>query len=136
MSESRIRWHDDPGGNAEGYTGTLSRWAFKIWAPWPGSADEWVLVSQLPGQEAVRRYGADPEALKPEAGDLLAEFAASLGAIFPAGLRKQVQQDRDTYYEQACEHSEMAGHEVQEARASGRVAAYDEVLRMLAGDER
>jgi hypothetical protein len=46
-------------------------------------------------------------------------------------LRQQVQQERDLYYEQACEHSEMAGHEVQEARAAGRVAAYDELLAIL-----
>lgn len=50
-------------------------------------------------------------------------------------LRQQVQQARDIHYEQACEHGE-AGQQVAEARAYGRVAAYDEVLAYLAAPEK
>ena len=48
-------------------------------------------------------------------------------------LREQVRQARSDYYEQALGHGEKAGHEEQEARAYGRVEAYDDVLRMLDG---
>jgi len=46
-------------------------------------------------------------------------------------LRDKVRRGRDIYYEQACEHGEMAGHEEQENRASGRVAMCDEILVYL-----
>jgi hypothetical protein len=45
-----------------------------------------------------------------------------------AALRADIKRDRDTYYEQAADHGELAGHEPQEARAFGRVEAYDSVL--------
>ena len=48
-----------------------------------------------------------------------------------AEFRATAKRDRDLYYEQACGHGEMTGHEAQEERAYGRVLAYDEVLAAM-----
>lgn len=72
-----------------------------------------------------------------EAGHLTWEdFASDATAVLAAGLgalRQQVQQARKDYYDQAIGHGELTGHDEQEARAFGRVEAYDEVLGWLAG---
>jgi hypothetical protein len=64
-----------------------------------------------------------------------AELVLTIGSRFAiletlGGVAEEVQDLRNTHYEQACEHSEMAGHEQQEERAFGRVEAYDEILRL------
>lgn len=79
----RIRWQESPVAILSGYVGTLEPHVFSIWQP-PQASGEFVLTCELPGMETVRRYADDPEELKPEAERLLAEFTASLGAIFPA----------------------------------------------------
>ena len=48
-----------------------------------------------------------------------------------AALRATIKQDRDGYYEQACDHSEMAGHDAQEERAFGRVDECDDILAAM-----
>ena len=48
-----------------------------------------------------------------------------------AELRATIKQDRDGYYEQACDHSEMAGHDAQEERAFGRVDECDDILAAM-----
>lgn len=95
----------------------------------------WAKVGQRPGYPAKARYYE----LKAENADRLRDdilkVIRELGSPTLEALRQQVQQARDTHYELACDHSEMAGHEVQEAREFGRVAAYDEVLALLAAPE-
>jgi hypothetical protein len=78
---TRIRWYDDSGGNLLGCTGTVGLSVFKILAP--VGEEEWVLISELRGQEDARHFGDDPEALKEAAEEWLAGFVASLGAVFP-----------------------------------------------------
>ena len=80
----RIRWNDDGFATFTGHIGTLNPHAFQIWKPL-GDEGEWVLTAALPGMGNVARYGDGPEALKPEAERLLAQFVASLGAVFPDG---------------------------------------------------
>ena len=83
MAETgRIRWHDDGTRPVTGHVGTLDPSAFSLYQP-EYTGDEWALMSRLPGQENVCRYGASAEDLKPEAEKLLARFAADLGAVFP-----------------------------------------------------
>ena len=83
MTEPRIRWQDDVlgSGEADGFTGTLDPPAFAIWKP-PQAGGEWVLTSNLPGQEHDRGFDVAPGKLKAVAERWLAEFAASLGASF------------------------------------------------------
>lgn len=85
MTETRIRWQDDVlgSGEADGFTGTLAHPAFAIWKP-PQAGGEWVLTSNLPGQEHDRSFDVAPDKLKAEAERWLAEFITSLGATFPA----------------------------------------------------
>ena len=128
----RIRWEQERPGCMLGYVGTLSPWAFQISKP---AGFRWTLMTQLPGLASNQGYEDSPEAHKAKAEELLAAFAASLGAIFPGTLRTQVQQARSDYYEQACDHGDMTGHEEQEARAFDRVEALDEVLGWLAEAE-
>ena len=78
----RIRWHHERDDRLIGCTGTLDPHVFVLLGP-RFKGDEWVLMSRLPGQESVTRYAASPEALKPEAERLLAQFVTSLGAVFP-----------------------------------------------------
>jgi hypothetical protein len=78
----RIRWQETPLGMIDGHVGTVEACLFSVWQP-PQASGEWVLTTQLPGMESVRRYGDGPGDLKPEAERLLSAFAASLGALFP-----------------------------------------------------
>jgi hypothetical protein len=79
---ARIRWNDDGTRPVTGHVGSLDPSAFSLYQP-EYTGDEWVLMSRLPGQENVCRYGASADDLKPEAEKLLAGFVADLGAVFP-----------------------------------------------------
>jgi|ERR1700722_2270820 len=59
------------------------------------------------------------------------ERRSFFGAPYWAALKAEIQRDRATYYEQACDHSELTGHEQQEERAFGRVEAYDDLLKAM-----
>jgi len=77
----RIRWEQAQDDSVLGYAGTIDPAAFKIlWLP---GAGDWWLTSNLPGQEGKRHYGDTSDEVKPAAEEWLAEFTASLGAIFP-----------------------------------------------------
>ena len=78
----RIRWEPTEYGGFAGYVGTLVPWAFQIYQPTPRD-DQWRLQAQLPGALGYVADPDDPEKLKAEAERWLAEFAASLGAVFP-----------------------------------------------------
>ena len=108
---TRIRWTAVNGTvmSWAGYVGTLKAPPFQILHPVACDAgrhrfDEWVLCCTFLGEDGVPRYGgADPGApgrLKAEAERWLAEFAASLGAVFPGEPGEpaafQVSEARDT----------------------------------------
>ena len=90
MTEPRIRWQDDVlgSGEADGFTGTLDPPAFAIWKP-PQAGGEWVLTSNLPGQEHDRGFDVTPGKLKAVAERWLAEFVSSLGAVFPEDAARE-----------------------------------------------
>ena len=98
MTNTRIRWDDEPEGDAPCYAGRAEKadactrsdpesplheaWIadadlFIIWPP-DERDSQWLLTSQLPGQD-VAIYGDGLEELQGRAEELLAEFAASLG---------------------------------------------------------
>ena len=78
----RIRWQETPLGMIGGHVGTVEARLFSVWRSLQASG-EWVLTTDLPGMQAVRRYGDGPGELKAEAERLLSAFVASLGAHFP-----------------------------------------------------
>src|ERR1035441_4134005 len=82
MTETRIRWSDEP-GETLGYVGTFGRPAFRIWPP--DEEGDRILLVYLAG-DAQHMYHDDTphalEALKTKAERLLSEFVSSLGAIF------------------------------------------------------
>lgn len=79
---ARIRWHDEPSGQATGHVGTLDPAVFRIWEP-EEDGGEWMLTAAaLPGEAGKRRYADSPEKLKAVAERWLAEFVSSLGASF------------------------------------------------------
>jgi len=93
MSETHIRWTAIDGTVVSwfGYVGTVKAPPFQILHPVAREAgrhrfDEWALCCTFLGEEGEPRYGGtDPEApdrLKAEAERWLAEFVASLGAVF------------------------------------------------------
>lgn len=90
MSE-RIRWESDGRGGFEGYAGTFDRLLFDVWQSPNDSGEvvigEWVLSTQLPRPLGrPMPHGKDAAAMKAEAEKWLAEFVASLGAVFPEPL--------------------------------------------------
>jgi hypothetical protein len=88
-----IRWEDN--GTADflgGYPGTTDTCLFEMYGP-GGLNAEWTLQSFLPGQVGVTRFGASPDELKPRAEELLREFTASVGAVFPDAHRWQALKD-------------------------------------------
>ena len=85
MTETRIRWSDDPAVcfvACIGSVGTVDPAVFQIFAP-DRMAVEWILTTSLPGMEDKRHYGDSADELKAEAERWLEEFTASLGAVFP-----------------------------------------------------
>ena len=90
---------------------------------------------------AVRRYvtgdaAKEPEPLPVSHDAVVTLMAASrrrddTGPDRWQALRSEIQRDRDGYYEQACDHSEMAGHDAQEERAFGRVEECDDILAAM-----
>jgi|HubBroStandDraft_6_1064221.scaffolds.fasta_scaffold66720_6 hypothetical protein len=77
---ARIRWDDDCAGDIPHYTGrtgAVDADLFKIWPP-DGRDPEWLLTSELPGQDYAV-YGDGLEELKGRAEELLTEFADALG---------------------------------------------------------
>lgn len=79
----RIRWEISPGTKSIlGYVGTLDPWAFQIWTG--GGGKVWQLITQLPGMTGRGHVeSADPGLLKARAEEILREFIATLGAVFP-----------------------------------------------------
>lgn len=89
----RIRWEDDGNGGFEGYAGTFDRYLFAVWRSSGDSGDiiigEWMLVTQLPRLLGTRTpHGNDLAVVQAEAERWLAEFVASIGAVFPGALKK------------------------------------------------
>jgi len=78
-----IRWQEAPAGILAGYAGGNAACLFEIHPPDERDA-EWILQPWLPGYIARHGYGSSPDALKDRAEELLGEFAASIGAVFPA----------------------------------------------------
>jgi hypothetical protein len=79
----RIRWQPEPGLFADfsGYVGTVEPALFRIYEP-DAPDGEHALCSMLPGMGNQAFYGTETE-VKARAEEWLAEFAASLGAVFP-----------------------------------------------------
>ena len=105
MTETeRIRWEDKEPGNGDVYNvasigcaGTAEEAAFIIYTPDELHANWLLSVRLIPGSTFL--YADDPDELKAEAERWLAEFVASLGAVFP----------EDAYEFPCCEHDlEMA----------------------------
>ena len=80
MTGTRIRWEPADYGNIGGYAGTLERPLFKISRP-VLARQQWVLTTTLPGWLDEVKAGT-PDLLKKAAEAWLAEFAASIGAVF------------------------------------------------------
>ena len=82
MSETRIRWTQGVKSQWYGHIDGMSlRFGlFNIW-PWGRNEGPWELSTGLPGYLSVK--GDDPGRLKATAEQWLAEFVASLGAVFP-----------------------------------------------------
>ena len=77
----RIRWQDGNGGlGINGYVGTIESRVFQIWR----EESRWVLTSGLPGQFTRVTVDEDTDPLKAEAEAWLTDFAAAIGAEFPA----------------------------------------------------
>jgi hypothetical protein len=76
----RIRWHDKP-AYITGHVGSLNPCVFQVFRP-RNPDQEWLLTADLPGAEAVTRYGSSEDEIKAEAERWLEEFVSSLGAIF------------------------------------------------------
>lgn len=86
MTETRIRW--EPGTEVSiaawlGCTGTFGPHLFTILRP-VAHDEQYALTAHWPGTIGKVSYDTDPEALKAEAEDWLAEFVSALGATFPA----------------------------------------------------
>lgn len=79
----RIRWEPTKYGGWTGHVGTIDEFAFQIWKPAPLGDKPYRLESTLPGHFGHVANSADPDELKAEAERWLAEFASSLGAVFP-----------------------------------------------------
>ena len=82
MTETRIRWSDEP-GETLGYVGTFGRPAFRIWPP--DEEGDRILLVYLAGDGQHMYHDDTPHALEPlktKAERLLSEFVSSLGAIF------------------------------------------------------
>ncbi|HEV2451628.1 MAG TPA: hypothetical protein VGS62_06860 [Streptosporangiaceae bacterium] len=126
---ARIRWQDDPIGSISGHVGTHKPWVFQIFKPAPAE-ERWRLIAQLPGAFGRDARSADPDELKAEAERWLEEFVSSLGAIFPAALRAEIQQERTTQDENAAEHAEY-GRNAQSDRCYTEVAILDWVLATM-----
>lgn len=82
---SRIRWEPTEYGGLTGHVHLVDPWLFQIWKP-DRDCDDWLLSSVLPGQFNRVKYAATRDQLKPEAEELLREFAASLGVTFADGV--------------------------------------------------
>jgi len=88
-----IRWQDNDFGGYLGFAGTLPDWFCQIWKP-DRDGDEWVLQrSAMAGRTDRVRYGSGADELKARAEELLREFAASIGAVFPDEERWQALRD-------------------------------------------
>ncbi len=79
-TNTRIRWDEDPGGpcyagRAEKVDACTRSDLFIIWPP-DERDSQWLLTSQLPGQD-VAIYGDGLEELQGRAEELLAEFAGA-----------------------------------------------------------
>jgi hypothetical protein len=87
MTETpRLRWEPLSNGDALGYV-TPGQWLYEICKPSDDADDdELALRSRLPGQAGTFWHGNDRGELEREAEGMLADFTASLGAIFPAGI--------------------------------------------------
>lgn len=79
-TNARIRWDDEPEDDVPCYAGRAGKVGADLFMIWPPDErdSQWLLTSQLPGQD-VAIYGDGLEELKGRAEELLAEFAASLG---------------------------------------------------------
>lgn len=104
---ARIRWS----AGAEkwvtawfGSVGTVDPHLFSIIRPMAPD-DEWALTCGLPGFAGKASYGDGPDTLKTEAERWLAQFAASLGASFPAAPEVA------TVGEQACSRCHGSGRD-------------------------
>ncbi len=129
---ARIRWYDEPERSVIRITGVLGGSGltlFRIFDPsW--ASPEWQLTTDLPGMDQKRHYAGGPDELKAVAELWLEEFVSILGAIFPAALREEIEQERAAQDEQATGHAEL-GHRDQEERAYGRVEALDGLLATM-----
>jgi hypothetical protein len=87
----RIRWQEEYPGTLFGRVGTLETWAFELWRSSGHCGDyepgDWVLTTPFlfKTEDGGRctLSGRDPEKLKADAEELLAEFTAALGASSP-----------------------------------------------------
>jgi hypothetical protein len=81
-----IRWERSASDGYLGYAGTLTDPLFQIWPP-DRRDDEWMLqMSTIAGRSGSPVYGSGPDGLKELKGraeEMLREFAASIGAVFP-----------------------------------------------------
>lgn len=122
---ARIRWEGDDRAGYLGYAGKVTADLFQLWVP--TFSKEWTLTSSLAGLGAGHRpaarglgYADNPDELKARAEELLAEFTASLGAVFPAAPGEALTAD-GTQCDQEIRRGN-AGRSVQCASASRFVA--------------
>jgi hypothetical protein len=84
-----IRWERASDVTELGFAGTHEPWLFQIWTG--GERQAWQLITATSLAVDERPESGDPEELKQRAEEMLREFAASLGALFAADLRKHLE---------------------------------------------
>ena len=132
----RIRWTDEEDGGFTGYVGTVEADLFRIWPP-DNRDPEWILTHDFPGHPGRRIYNDDPDKLKGFAEEWLAEFASSLGAIFPddTGNRWQALKDDLTGrigYDLVSHQAALgAGEDIAAASYGGLVSANRSTLAKM-----
>lgn len=140
MSANLIRWERANDVAELGFAGSHEPWLFQIWTG--GEQRRWQLITATTLGVDERPESADPDELKQQAETWLREFASSLGAVFPDGLRgapplpgfvpaAALRSELDLL---ASQHQALgdAKHGQQEALEHlGRAAAFDQVKEIV-----
>lgn len=130
MSAELIRWNDSASGSA----GQFGPFGFIVSRVYSGG--KFLLVAYIPGMEDRRARG-DLAEVKATAESWLREFVSSLGAVFTADLRPELERlingNQDLGNAKAEAGSEQDRRDACENW--GRAAAYAHVIELLDGKE-